>query len=75
MRRSIVIALLWALSVLLFWELGWSLADWPRPIGPLLAIAVGVLAFRPPRIPRSARRFAEPRSGPGASPADAGARS
>jgi hypothetical protein len=46
MRRSLSIAFAWSFSAILYWELAWSLAGWPRPAGLAVAIVVGLVAFQ-----------------------------
>jgi hypothetical protein len=48
MNKRTVASLLWGLTTFCFYELAWSLAGAPRNVGPILAIAVGMLVYGDP---------------------------
>ena len=48
MEKRIVSAALWFAAVVCMYELGWSLFDWPRQLGPIAALASAAFVLADP---------------------------
>lgn len=61
MRKRIFVGVMWWLAVAYFWNFAAAMYEFPRGIGPILALAVAILfAADPLKIiwPRNVRRIA-----------------